>query len=181
MSSEWREDKRWSDRFISEIGLICGKFLITAAPEVEDKHYNTDLMVLSMSDVRIACRIRRHRYAAKYGDEFTIRASRPSGTSTELEKLLDGFGNFFFYGFANKSETTLAAWALCDLSVFRRWHRDRASAGPRDRRFIPNGDGSSLFAAFRFDELPPEFVIARRRFVQITEALPAPWEVAHKT
>jgi hypothetical protein len=70
------EDKRWSDRFLPEIMGILGKHLISEPPVEEDAERNTDLMVLRLEAIRIGCRIRKHKYLDKYGDEFTIRAGR---------------------------------------------------------------------------------------------------------
>ena len=59
----------------------------------EDAERNTDLIVLKLDAVRIACRVRNHEYITRYGDEFTIRAERPSGVKTELAKIIDGWGD----------------------------------------------------------------------------------------
>ena len=118
---DWVIGKEWSDRFLPEIKAALGVWLV-AEPEVEeDRDRNTDLIVLRMESVRIACRIRKHEYLLQYPDEFTIRAHRPSGAKTELAKIVEGWGQFFFYGFANRAGDGLGAWALCDLNVFRLW------------------------------------------------------------
>ena len=43
--SNWKNDKRWSDRFLPEIKGIIGTHLITEPPYEEDAERNTDLMV----------------------------------------------------------------------------------------------------------------------------------------
>src|SRR4030042_5530071 len=109
MANGWGRDKQWSDRFIPEIKGILGQYLIGEAKE-EDQERNTDLIVLKMEVVRVACRIRKYEYIIKYGDEFTIRSSRPSGAKTELTKILEGWGNYLFYGFSNEHENQLYKW-----------------------------------------------------------------------
>ena len=79
MKTPWRHDKRWSDRFLPEIKRILGEYLIGEPREAEDIERNTDLIVLKMEAVRIACRIRKYEYLLQYPGEFTIRAARPSG------------------------------------------------------------------------------------------------------
>lgn len=159
----WQADKRWSDRFLPEIKAILGVHLIGEPPAEEDAERNTDLMVLRMDAVRIGCRIRKHKYIARYGDEFTIRAGRPSGAKTELTKIIEGWGRYFFYGFCDPEEKRLARWTLADMNVFRRWYNHQLARShpfqtPGEKQ--PNRDGSSFFLAFRWAEIDPGFIVA---------------------
>lgn len=159
--NQYDADKRWSDRFIPRIGEIVGRKLLVPAPYVEDAFRNTDLMVLKMEGVRIGCRIRRNKYADKYGDEFTIRCGRPSGNKTELAKIVEGWGDYFFYGFSSADEKNIENWTLCDLNVFRLWlMRYMAShKGGIPGNAQRNTDGSSGFLAFKFADLPDDFIV----------------------
>lgn len=163
--STWKADKRWSDRFLPNIKRLLGEYLITEPPAEEDAERNTDLIVLNMSGVRVGCRIRRNSYLERYGDEFTIRSGRPSGVKTELTKVIEGWGDYFFYGFSNQDENDLSAWFIGDLKVFRLWFNRRLVelSGKIPGNGKSNGDGSSDFITFKIDELPQEFVIARKR------------------
>lgn len=159
----WQGDKRWSDRFLPEIKRILGEHLIAEPPIEEDAERNTDLMVLRLDAVRIGCRVRKHRYLRGYGDEFTIRAGRPSGAKTELTKIIEGWGDYFFYGFCDEDEKQLAQWLLGDLKALRIYiNRQLAMRGGRmpgcEQR---NGDMSSTFVAFKRDEIPG-FVVAKK-------------------
>lgn len=161
---DWQRDKAWSDGLLTEIKGILGVHLIGEPPVEEDAERNTDLMVLRMDAVRIGVRIRRHPYLARYGDEFTIRAGRPRGTKTELAKIIEGWGDFFFYGFSDPDGTRLAKWTLADMKVFRATYARMLAAS--DKGQIPgvskaNHDGSSSFAAFRWSQFPAAFVLAR--------------------
>lgn len=156
----WQHDKRWSDRFLTEMKSILGIYLIGEPPVEEDQERNTDLMVLRMDAVRIGCRIRRHNYL-NYADEFTIRAGRPSGVKTELTKIIEGWGDYFFYGFSDKQEQHLAHWILGDLKAFRIWY-SRALAnnqGQAPGMRQTNGDMSSFFYAFKWADIPG-FIVA---------------------
>ncbi|MDO8671434.1 MAG: hypothetical protein Q7O66_08400 [Dehalococcoidia bacterium] len=162
---QWQRDKAQSDRLLPELKRICGEYLIGAAPEEDDAERNTDLIVLKLEAVRIACRVRTHKYLRRYGNEFTIRSDRPRGTKTELAKIIEGWGDYFLYGFSNESGTSLDVWVLGDLKVFRLWF---ASQLIKNKGEMPgseqrNDDGSSLFRAFRIDELPDSFVKARKQ------------------
>jgi hypothetical protein len=161
----WQADKAWSDRFVPEIKSILGTVLIDVAESDDDVTRNTDLITLTMrSGLRIACRVRKHRYLAAYADEFTIRCSRPSGTETEIDKLLAGWGDYLFYGFANADETALAAWFVGDLRVFREWfawYLRVFNDWPGDLRH--NRDGSSKFLVFGIHDVDRRFILARKQ------------------
>ena len=115
----WQSDKGWSDRFVPHIKMWLADFILTPAPIEIDQQQATDLMVFVARDVRIACRIRRPRYIERYQNEFTIRCDRPSGKKTELDKIISGWGDYLFYGFADPTQTFLAYARLIDLKVFR--------------------------------------------------------------
>jgi hypothetical protein len=165
MRPDVREDFDWGRNFLPHLREIVAHNLIAEAPAEEDMQRNTDLIVLKLNAIRIACRVRRHQYMGPYGDEFTIRARRPSGGS-ELGKLIEGWGDYMVYGFAPAGDCGpyLDRWFLGDLRVFRSWFtrqslRQSGAAGVEKK----NGDGSSTFRAFRVADLPGEFVVASSR------------------
>jgi len=159
--TRWVEDKRWSDKFLPEIKAILGVHLIGEPPIEEDQERNTDLIVLKMEAVRIGCRVRRYKFYLKYPDEFTIRAGRPSGYKTELTKIIEGWGDYFFYGFCDKSEGGLIRWILCDLKVFRLWLNRSLmeNNGKFPGTLKENFDGSSSFMAFSLKNISGNFII----------------------
>lgn len=166
------DDKRWSDRFLPEIKSILGQHLISEPAIQEDMYHNTDLVVLKLEAVRVGCRIRRPRNSKgenvfqKYKDEFTIRSDRPSGNKTELAKIIEGWGNFFFYGWADDDEKCLQLWHLCDLNVFRLHFNvflieNEGKVMGKIRENFDRGEQSSKFRVFQFKQFPPRFVIAK--------------------
>ena len=99
---------------------------------------------------------------ADYANEFTIRARRDSGAKTELAKVLEGWGDYLFYGHGDGA-AGFTAWMLGDLRVFRLWFNRRVvlmPAGDMPGKPFQNGDGTH-FRSFKIDELPEGFVIAR--------------------
>jgi len=163
--SDWRENKLWSDRFLPEIKRILGAYLIGEAPQQEDAERNTDLIVLRMEPVRIACRVRRTKYMQDYGDEFTIRSDLPSGTKTELAKIIEGYGDYLFYGFGDDKNNRLTAYTLADLRIFRVAFMHKLAKLEADTlpgRFKKNHDGSSSFRVFRWSEFPSEMIVAQK-------------------
>lgn len=130
----------------------------------DDAEKNTDLIVFTLGAIRVACRIRRFNQYEKYGEQFTIRADRPSGAKCEFEKLLEGWGDYFFYGFSNEAEDGLHAWFIADLKPFRTFvnkHLIR-NGGKLPGVKLPNRDDSSQFYAYWIHQLPASFIVARK-------------------
>ena len=101
--------------------------------------------------------MRRSRYFKEHGDTFTIRCGRLGGAKTELETIVEGWGDYLFYGFERASvQGGLAGWKIGKLSVFRDWWNQAAcpASGHQPGEFHSNHDGSSCFRAFRWAEVP---------------------------
>lgn len=156
MNAHYSVNRHWSDRFIPEIRRIVGAHLLSIAPDHMDMRQATDLLMLDGRDVRIAARVRRHGYAGKFPYDFTIRSRLPSGNRTELAKIVDGEGDWLFYGHANAEETGFDLWWLLDLRAFRAGLIRQASNGypisSGDRR---NADGT-CFKWFDIRSFPSE-------------------------
>jgi len=164
--NKWEDDKEWSDHFIPRIKSILGFYLIGEPPAEEDQVRNTDLIVLKMDAVRIACRVRKPD-SFRYKDEFTIRYSRPSGVKTELSKVIEGWGDYIFYGHGYIDEDDnykLVAWGLGDLKVFRLWFVNYlvSNKGKLPGILRDNKDKSSKFYAYSWDSLPENFIVAQK-------------------
>jgi len=157
-------DRVFSDRFIPAIKRIVGPLLLTEAGDFEDQREATDLVVLKLRkvDVRIACRVRTPEFK-RFRDEFTFRLRRASGVTTELQKILGGFGDFAFYGHATGPTLEIDPWVYLDLAKFREifkatgW-REGVARGVLGERV--NGDGVTAFAWFKIAAFA-ECVVAR--------------------
>lgn len=163
MPNGYAEDRQWSDRFLPQIKRILGEFLIAESPEEEDRDRNTDLIVLKIDSIRVGCRVRKYRYLLDYANEFTIRSERGSGNKTELAKIIEGWGRYLFYGFANEQDDAIEQWKLIDLNAFRLWfnsyiikHHEVPGV------LLKNTDGSSSFRAFNTHDMPASIVFAGR-------------------
>ena len=152
----YQTDRKWSDHFIPTIKQIVGPFLLEPSSLELDMVQATDLMVLVGRDIRIAARVRRPGYSERYPYEFTIRSQRDSGAETELNKIVNGWGDWLFYGHSDSSGT-IPRWWLVDLSSFRAaLIRRNGSIGINQS----NGDGTH-FVAFdvrQFPKNPPILV-----------------------
>lgn len=158
MDAAYSINRHWSDQFIPEIRRIVGAHLLSVAPDHLDMRQATDLLMLDGRDVRIAARVRRHGYAGRYPYDFTIRSRLPSGSPTELAKIVNGDGDWLFYGHANAAETGFALWWLLDLRAFRAGLIRQASNGfpisSGDRR-NPDGTCFKWFDIRSFPNEPP--------------------------
>lgn len=147
-------DRRWSDLMLPQIKQLVGPLLLEAAPLEFDQRQSTDLMVLRARDMRIAARVRRPGYE-KYRHEFTIRMSRDTGAETELSKIVNGWGDWLFYGHADEFDF-ISIWWVIDLHSFRAaLIRNSMNGKPLEYADKHNGDGTS-FRAFDLRSFPPK-------------------------
>lgn len=162
--SHYRNDREWSDTFSPKIKRILGAHLIDTSPIEEDIKRNTD-MVITAAGTRIALRMRRYDFLERYPDDFTIRLERSSGMKTEFAKIMENWGDYNFYGFENKAGDDVASYSIGRLDVFRRWIREQIEkhngAYHLNRRV--NNDGTTSFAIFDLDDMPDDYLIARKR------------------
>ena len=113
--------------------------------------------------MRVAARLRRTGYAGGYPHQFTIRSAVPSGAQTELSKIVNGNGDWMFYGHSNASETALEAWWLIDLRAFRAAlirHQMNGSNLVMGDQVNPDGTRFKWFDMRSFPSEPP-LVVAR--------------------
>lgn len=174
--ADYNADRKWSDKFVPQLKQIIADLLIVEAPQEEDMQRNTDLVVFTVRALRVACRVRRYQYLLKWPNDFTIREGRPSGAKAELTKIVEGWGDYFVYAFADEQEQGLCAWRVIDLSQFRIWFMRSLvrlnGKSPGDQN--GNGDGSSWFRAFDTAQLPNGIVIREVMPVRmIAESEPA--------
>jgi hypothetical protein len=164
MMPNYRIDREWSDQFIPRIKTLVGPLLLQPSSLQIDRTEAADLIILVAKDLRIAARVRRAGYAAQYPWQFTVRSFRESGEKTELSKIIDGWGDWFFYGHhwagrePDRNGPEIRPWWLIDLHAFR-------AALIRDRKELliktgtmENGDGTS-FRWFDIRSFPKNILI----------------------
>lgn len=119
MTFQYDINRRWSDRYLPQIKSIVGMRLLDTAPDTLDMKHATDLLMLDARDMRIAARVRRPGYSTRYPHEFTIRSEAAYGGETELSKIVNGKGDWMFYGHAARRGTCFDSWWILDLRAFR--------------------------------------------------------------
>lgn len=166
MSSSYQRNRQWSDRFIPQIRALVGPHLLVESSLEQDTKQAADLVVLRARDLTIACRVRRHGFADVYPRQFTLRSKLDSGVMTEFRKVLQGWGDWMFYGHSSLDEKSISPWWLIDLSALRFHlihdaHRRLAKKESRLRQGSQaNGDGTHFqwFDIDTFDPDPPLLV-----------------------
>jgi hypothetical protein len=149
------ERRRDSDIYLPEIKRLLVLHMLKVTPDWIDVRYAADLMLLSTKHMMIAARVRnpKKHYAEKYPYDFTFRVAYETGQKTELNKILEGMADVFFYGHGHPLKPgEFCRWWLLNLDVFR------ANVRGRTWQNIPNGDGT-FFAPFDVRKFPPELVL----------------------
>jgi len=158
----YKKDREHSDLYLSEIIKILEplkkKISIEISSDEIDQNEAADLV---FPEKRIACRIRSSKFIERYLDEFTIRASRISGATTEFEKINDGYADWMFYGFIGEGPRIyFKHWKVIDLDAFR-YHQNN-NLHLIDWKKIFNEDQSTGFHAYKISSFPdtPPIIIA---------------------
>ena len=144
---------------MTEIKHLIVDLLIKEGSPEEDQKQNTDLLLLNFVSCKISCRVRKFEYL-KFKEEFTIRSKSKTGAETEIQKIIQGFGDFFFYGFADQEEKKICHWRLIDLKRFRLYFARLSFFGVLGQT-KKNNDGSSDFLVFRYSDFPPDLIFAK--------------------
>jgi len=134
---------------------IVGPMCLKVSAVEDDMTKVSDLTILRADGLTIACRVRAHEYADKYPYDFTVRSHRDSGAKTEMEKIMAGWGDWMFYGFAAEDGSRqVEPWRVLNLEIFRQQARHQ-DCKPRA---LNNGDGTH-FLAFDVRRFDPGLVI----------------------
>ena len=157
MTYSYQASRSWSDQFLDQVRTLIGKYFLRPAREREDTEEATDLVMLESRQVRIGVRLRRSGYVERYPWDFTIRSRVPSGAETELQKILRGAADLFFYGHVNRAGE-IHRWFLLDLDVFRQALKENPRL-LREAQSVPNTDGTAG-VAFDLRAFPRGLVVA---------------------
>jgi hypothetical protein len=116
-------------KFINDIKKIVYKnisnlpkncFVVNESSEVEDTKLSFDLYF--SADIQISVRIRSFKY--KNYNDITIRSKAKNGGLTEIDKLIDGKGQIYFYGVLSENEETIIKYILFDIDKIRNKLKD---------------------------------------------------------
>lgn len=156
----YHHERKWSDKFLIPIARELGETFIVPAPAKEDMCQNTDLIVFKHRNHTYAARVRRHQYS-KFKDDFTIRCGALGEGKTEFDKIMDGFGDYMFYGISNEDEDGFSCYSIIDLNVFR-VHQEKIKGDLNE-----NQDGTK-FLAYKYDSFPKELIVIQRECMRLS-------------
>jgi len=111
---------------------------IANATAKQDVEQSTDLiMVITGGEIGVRIRRRENWERNKMHLMWSVRAIC-RGHKTEIDKLREGFGRWYFMGWSENDKDSLIGWYLIDLNKVR-------EIGILDRKWsiYPNGDGTS--------------------------------------
>lgn len=115
--NKYTTNKAWADQYTEQvIALLVSNAAhivkVEVAPQYQDSHNATD-MIIQVVGGCVAVRIRRDTERR----DLTIRATLPSGAKTELQKIREGFANWYLYAWTQSGQ--ICEWILVDLNRLR--------------------------------------------------------------
>ena len=143
----FQQDFNWQANYYPSIKRILARnamkiITIDIADAYEDMKHATDFTV-TVKGGMVAARVRK---PTPFRD-LTIRSKRPSGHETELQKIKNGFADFYVYAWTNY-DGRIIEWWLVDIGKMR-----TAGLFEKPRQETRNKDNSSDFVAFQKSEL----------------------------
>ena len=145
----YKENREWSDGYMPSVKSILGQAMIKESTFKEDTELGFDLV--TPSEKEIACRVRDYEKYKYYINEFTIRSKSKYDKRTEIHKILDGCGDWFFYGFTKGDEVKY--WSIINLDVFRNNYENS------NCKEMSNPCDGTKFISFKFLTFPPDIII----------------------
>lgn len=118
----------------------------------QDTEEATDFV--SYGGLTFPVRIRKPKYYDKYFGQITIRWRSAGGQKTEIDKLAEGHGDIYFYGWTKNDEVEyLCDWCLIDLVKLRdRHHLSRNNHFLRARASL-NHDKKTAFTYYHVQQI----------------------------
>ena len=95
-------------------------------------------------DMMVSVRIRDNKY--KRFQDLTIRSKSKNGGKTEIDKILEGKAQIYFYAYMNKEESDLEEINICDIDILRSLHKENKYTKQN------NYDGTK-FNAYKFQDI----------------------------
>ena len=84
--------------------------------KIQDLEFPND-MKLNV-DIEVSVRIRDNKY--KRYQDLTVRSRSKNGGKTEIDKILEGKAQIYFYAYMNKEENDLEEINICDIEYFKK-------------------------------------------------------------
>jgi len=154
--SDFAHQYAWQEQYINEVVRLIAPYLITVGRPEVDKNEAGDLELAFPRNGTVSVRLRKPDKARFVGD-VTIRSRSANGGRTEISKIIDGFGDYFFYGHVS-DEGRIWFWHLLNLNAVRaafQRHGNKLLKRPE----VPNRDGTR-FLVFKPEADFPQAIMA---------------------
>ena len=145
----------WQAGYIDEVVRLIAPYIITLSRPEVDKNENGDLEIVFPRNGTVGVRLRKEG-AAKFAGQVTFRSRSMYGGKTEITKIIEGYGDYFFYGHVSPTGV-IWHWYLLNLNEVRAAFTRRSSMLRRPQ--IPNGD-DTYFIPFDVQQDFPKAIIA---------------------
>lgn len=137
----YQEQRIQSDRYLDSFKDILERnsmhFLsMEVSDEYKDTQESTD-MIIKIEGGDVALRVREPSCAFR---DLTIRSRSKWGNTTEIDKLKQGFGDWYLYGWGD-GISNVNEYILVDLHKVRQFNLLDVK-----RNEIPNGDGTKFIS-----------------------------------
>lgn len=163
--------RRKSDAFLPAIRRIIADHVIVDATEAQDHFEATDMVVLHTAAGRYAIRTRSAGSDKQYAFDFTIRSWHRTVQKTEIHKILEGWGDRFFYGHQGHDGVSIVKWWLIDLHSFRdQMNRSGGRCGHISGGVFErlNTDRETKLRVFNLQYFEPSIIVAGSHIDELT-------------
>jgi hypothetical protein len=123
--SPFEENKSWSKQFNLQVikhleSIFINHNFIEGTLE-EDRNECCDFKTPDKSII-ISARVRDYDTCYPiYVNDILLNIKRDIDGKNELEKIIQGHSDYYFYGFAPKAGPYILFWKIYNLSIFRLW------------------------------------------------------------
>lgn len=153
------EDRfQWQSRFADQVVRIIAPYLIQVSRPHVDKNENGDFEISFPKNGTVGCRLRTPE-CAKYAGDVTFRTRSKYGGRTEINKVIEGYGDFFFYGHVNDDDV-IWHWYLLDFASLRAIFIRKPRLLHKEQKANPDG---TMFIPFDAENELTSSIIAKSR------------------
>ena len=140
-------------KYKNDIEKICFKHcyeigidefaLLSISTKDEDVKQSFD-MIFRECNKKLSVRIRTNQFI-KFND-ITIRTKSKNGGRTELDKILEGKSDIYFYAYQNKNEDKIVQYHIVDINIIRAFTKQKKYTE------LKNYDGTEFYA-YKFNDI----------------------------
>lgn len=118
---EW--SKKFNNEIIKHLEIYFPDCKFVKGEIEEDRNKCCDFKAVNR-EIIISARIRDFNFFPKHINDILLSTTVAPNGKTEIDKIVEGNANYYFYGFAAQNDIDILYWRIYDLNIFRLWlHR----------------------------------------------------------